>query len=309
MFANHRRQARAAQKTAEAACGAARAELARLLEPPLFPADVIRVLPDGRLEAMLAGRRQIVIAAPAVDCALLRPGHEVLLNRDQTAVIAVGEERSRTGVVATVLEVDGDHVVLQGSGDEEIVAACAPALVGVLRAGDRVLFRRESGVVLGRLPAARGQPLAPRAGPPAVGFDDIGGLDHVVREHPRHARPCTCCIPKRAPASYRLPVCRGVTLVGAAGKREDADRRGVAGDPLTSHLGGARFLDVKPGSVRGSFYGESERNIRELFAYARRTPGMVVLFFDEADTFGRRSGGAASPMQSTTECLARSSPR
>lgn len=91
---------------------------------------------------------------------------------------------------------------------------------------------------------------------------------------------------------YGLRLMRGLTLVGPPGTGKSMLAAATA-----HYLAGARsdtrFLDVKPGALRGMYYGETEARIRELFATARRAPGLVVIFFDELDTFGARGAGIA----------------
>jgi proteasome-associated ATPase len=48
---------------------------------------------------------------------------------------------------------------------------------------------------------------------------------------------------------------------------------------------------VPPGALRGIYYGQTEQRIRELFEVAGEAPGLVVLFFDELDTYGARGTG------------------
>lgn len=59
------------------------------------------------------------------------------------------------------------------------------------------------------------------------------------------------------------------------------------------------FLSVKGPELLGSYVGESEKNVREVFARARNiaaknTPPASVLFFDELDSLAPRRGGQSS---------------
>jgi len=287
MYAINCRRLRADVRAAREACTRAQTALAQALEPPWYPADVLAVRRDGRLEVVLGGRRQIVPVAGDLDIATVRPGDEVLLAREQNAAVARGDTASRAGQVGVVTEVAGGRAVLRGVADEELVAACAPELFERLQAGDRVLYRRESQLILERLGTHReSRWLLERT--PETTFADVGGLEQLVAElrrdldlhlgHPDVVR------------RYRLRLVKGMTLVGPPGNGKTMLARAVA-NYLARHHGGARFIAVPPGALRGMYYGETERNIRELFLAARRTPGLVVVFLDELDTFGARGVG------------------
>src|SRR5262249_5122098 len=142
MFANHKRQLRSDLRAMRQTCEEARATLARLREPPWFPADLLAVRADNRLEVVLGGRRQIVGAAPELGLGALRPGDEVLLGHELTAAIALGAPGRRCGLVGVVTAAASGSVVLTGAGGEEIAAACASDLASTLRPGDRVVYHR-----------------------------------------------------------------------------------------------------------------------------------------------------------------------
>jgi proteasome-associated ATPase len=287
LLANHRRQLRGETRAARDALARSEAVVAQLLQPPWYPADVLEVRPDRRLEVVLGGRRQVVVPAPELDLAGLRPGDEVLLSREQNAAIARSEVPTRAGVVGVVAEVVSAGVVLTGVADEEIVAACAPDLAAVLRPGERVLYRRESQVVLARL-GARVEASYVLQRPPRARFAEIGGLDGVIA---RIRRDLDLHLRRREVVDlYRLRPLGGVTLVGPPGNGKTLIA-GAIGRHLEESGVETRFLHVKAGALRGMFYGESEKRIRELFALARRAPGLVVIFFDEVDSFGLRGVG------------------
>jgi proteasome-associated ATPase len=287
MLANHRRQLRGELRATQERSSRLEAELARALEPPWYPADILHVRGDGRIEIAVAGRRQVVSVAPGLELPDLRAGDEVLLGREQNVVIARGESARRAGAVGVVDEVRGERVVLRGVGDDEIAAACAAELAAVLRPGDRVLYRRDSLIVLERLEQRTETPyLLERT--PATTFDDVGGLDSLLAT----LRNDLDVHLERPDLVHRfsLRLMRGLVLIGPPGNGKTLVARAIA-----NHLarGGhdTRFLSVKPGALRGSLYGQTEKNIRELFATARAHPGLVVIFLDEIDSFGARGAG------------------
>ena len=95
---------------------------------------------------------------------------------------------------------------------------------------------------------------------------------------------------------YQLQLMRGITLVGVPGVGKTLFAKATA-----NYLAGcgedARFIHVKPGSLRGIYYGQAESRIRELFATAKAArfrPGSTT----------RAAPGCSSVC---TEAMARSS--
>jgi proteasome-associated ATPase len=89
---------------------------------------------------------------------------------------------------------------------------------------------------------------------------------------------------------YDLTLLSGLTLVGAPGVGKTLFAKAMAN--FLAGLGlETRFMHVKPGALRGVYYGQAEARIRELFAVAKSAPGLVVIFFDELDSYGSRGGG------------------
>ena len=284
VLANLRRQLRVELDAERAARRQLEGLLGELREPPWFPADVLRVLDGGRLEVVVGGRRQIVRAAPDIDWTGLRPGAEVLLGREQNVALARGEAGARAGVVGTVIEATAGCVVVRSQGDEEIVVTCAPEIAGTLTAGDRVLYHRDSHCVLERL-AEREQSPFLLAHPPATTFVHLGGFDAVIADIRRDLdlhlfRP-------ELVDRYHLRPLTGITLVGPPGVGKTT-LTGALANHVQQVRGETRLLYVKPGALRGMYYGQAEANIRELFRVARGAPGQVIICFDEVDTFGAR---------------------
>jgi SpoVK/Ycf46/Vps4 family AAA+-type ATPase len=89
----------------------------------------------------------------------------------------------------------------------------------------------------------------------------------------------------------------GLLLYGPPGCGKTFIARAVAGEL------GARFMTVSFADVVDMYIGSSERNIREIFATARRNAPCVV-FLDEVDAIGqKRSQLRSTPMRSTVNQL------
>lgn len=84
-----------------------------------------------------------------------------------------------------------------------------------------------------------------------------------------------------------LQVPRGILLTGPPGTGKTTLARAVAGEAEVP------FFAISASEVQSKWLGESEANVRELFACARRYAPSVV-FIDEIDSIGRRRSGDAS---------------
>jgi proteasome-associated ATPase len=224
---------------------------------------------------------------PDLAAARIAPGDEVLLDAQGTTAVACMENAARTGILGTVCECEQGRVVIQGPGGEEVLAIAAPGVEGTLAVGDRVVYLADFPIVIDRLPEREASRYDLER-VPATRFEDVGGLDEIVAElrrdidmhlvHPEIAR------------RHGLAPLRGVTFVGPPGVGKTLLAKAVA-NHLCRAGRDARFLEVKPGSLRGSLYGETEGRIRDLFRRARRSPALCVIFLDELDTFGSRGEG------------------
>jgi SpoVK/Ycf46/Vps4 family AAA+-type ATPase len=126
-------------------------------------------------------------------------------------------------------------------------------------------------------------------GPPVAGsyevegvglrLADVGGMVEVKKR-----LEASVLAPMRNPELGRLygkSLRGGLLLYGPPGCGKTFIARAVAGEM------GAGFLAVSLADVLDMFVGQSERNVRELFAVARRNAPCVI-FLDEVDAIGQK---------------------
>ena len=112
-----------------------------------------------------------------------------------------------------------------------------------------------------------------------VSLADVGGMEQVKRR-----LEVAFLAPMRNPElsrMYHKSLKGGLLLYGPPGCGKTFIARAVAGEL------GARFMTVSFADVIDMYVGQSERNLSEIFATARRN-APCVLFFDEIDAIGQK---------------------
>ncbi|MEM2908662.1 MAG: AAA family ATPase [Candidatus Bilamarchaeaceae archaeon] len=87
--------------------------------------------------------------------------------------------------------------------------------------------------------------------------------------------------------AYGMKPPSGILLFGPPGTGKTALMRALARELKYN------FIEVKCSQILSQWYGESEKNIAEVFATARKT-APTILFFDEIDTIGKKRAVAAT---------------
>ena len=116
---------------------------------------------------------------------------------------------------------------------------------------------------------SRGKPLT---------FADIAGLVEVKQTLMQRV-----VYPFRHPEKlekYRISTGGGMLLYGPPGTGKTLLARAVAGEL------GLPFYVIKSSEVLGQYYGQSEKQLAELFEQARNEPNGAVVFLDEIDAIG-----------------------
>ncbi|MDR2254058.1 MAG: proteasome ATPase [Bifidobacteriaceae bacterium] len=278
----------------------ARQQVQELSQPPNTYAYFLRWNGDGSADVIQQGRRLKVGCGPEVNRAALLPGQTVALSQSMAMIGAEGFER--VGEVASVKDVlSEDRLLVQGRAEEEAVVRRAGSLKGVaLRPGDSLAVDIRSAFAFEVVARSRAEDLV-ADDVSAVSYADIGGLGAQI-DQMRDAVE----LPFRHPELYRehqLRAPKGVLLYGPPGCGKTLIAKAVARSLAGEDAAKAVFYNIKGPELLNKYVGETERQIRAIFARARekaREGGAVVVFFDEMESLFRTRGtGVSSDVETT----------
>ncbi len=272
----------------------------KVTAPPLHPAVLIDFarLPGGISAVVAQGdARRVVAISPEVNPGLLSAGVEVLLGPERNVIVGVSPRRVlSTGETATFERLTADRRMIVRSREEEVVVDVARELRGAsLKAGDSVRWSRALGFAFEKVDQA-----SDRNGfledTPAETFASIGGLDPEIAKLTRSIR-----LQRDHGATvtrYGLRPKRSVLLSGPPGTGKTLLARALANWLASiSPSGRSRFCPIKPGALSSVWFGQTESNLRSLFAAARAEGELnpevpVVIWLDEVDGIGARRGAS-----------------
>jgi len=278
-----------------------RTEIEKLTAPPSSYALFCSFNEDGTANVYVSGRKMRVSVHGSIAGKAMRKGQEVILNEALNIIEARGFD-PQGQVVRLKDRLDDIRVLVQLHHDEErVVELGEPLLEERLSVGDHLLFDARSGYVIEKIPKAEIEELVIEE-VPDIGYDDVGGLEKEVEQVTDAVE-----LPFLYPDLYvehKLNPPKGVLLYGPPGCGKTMIAKAVA-NSIAKKLKEVRsfFLHVKGPELLNKYVGESERQIREVFAKARdkaATGNPVIIFFDEMDAlFRTRGSGISSDIEST----------
>lgn len=285
---------------------ALRQEVDKLTAPPSTFAVFYSANPDGSVNVSLGGRKLRVNLHPSIPLDTLRRGQEVILNEGLNVIEARGyDPQGEIAHLKQLLE-NGRAIISLHLDDERVVELSDTLACETLSVGDHLLFEPRSGYVTEKLPKTGMDELVIEE-VPDISYEQIGGLEKEL-EQIKDAVELPFLYPELF-AEHRLSPPKGVLLYGPPGCGKTLIAKAVANSIANKlgHLKGKEvrsyFLHVKGPELLNKYVGESERQIREVFAKAKEkasTGNPVIVFFDEMDALFRTRGtGISSDIEST----------
>ena len=285
---------------------ALRKEIEKLTAPPSSYAIFGSMNADETANVFVSGRKMRVSLHPSLSQKDLRKGQEVILNEALNVIEA--REFDLQGEVVQLKHLLGDSraLVRLRHDEERVVEIADPLKQEPLSIGDHLLYEARSGYVLEKIPKSEMEELVIEEVPDAS-YDQIGGLEEEI-EQVKDAVELPFLYPDLY-AEHELSPPKGVLLYGPPGCGKTLIAKAVANSiaKKLGHLTGrdvrSYFLHIKGPELLNKYVGESERQIREVFAKAKEKASHgypVIVFFDEMDAlFRTRGSGISSDVEST----------
>ncbi len=285
---------------------ALRKEVEKLTAPPSSYATFSCLNHDDTATVSVSGRKMKVSIHPSLVGQKWQKGQEVILNEALNIIEARGFDPQ--GEVAQLkLRLEQSRALVKLRHDEErVVEIAEPLHQQQLSVGDLLLFDPRSGHVIEKLPKSEMEELVLEEVPDA-NYEQIGGLANEL-DQVKDAVELPFLYPDLY-AEHQLSPPKGILLYGPPGCGKTLIAKAVANSiaQKLQHLTGKEvrsyFLHIKGPELLNKYVGESERQVREVFAKAKEKASNgypVIVFFDEMDAlFRTRGSGISSDVEST----------
>ena len=285
---------------------ALRKEVEKLTAPPSSYAIFCSLNKDDTANVSVSGRKMRVSMHPSLTGQDFRKGQEVILNEALNIIEARGFDPQGEVVQLKLLLDDHRALVKLRHDEERVVEIAQPLQQEPLSVGDLLLFESRAGYITEKLPKSEMEELVLEEVPDA-NYEQIGGLEKELVQV-KDAVELPFLYPDLY-AEHQLSPPKGILLYGPPGCGKTLIAKAVANSiaQKLKHLTGKEvrsyFLHVKGPELLNKYVGESERQIREVFAKAKEKASNgypVIVFFDEMDALFRTRGtGISSDVEST----------
>lgn len=252
--------------------------------------------PERAVVALANNERVEVSLHPNLDRSRLCIGATIVLSEDRRVGVGV-RETLPGGELAEVEETRGEQIVVKSRNVLAVVSRAAQLNDTWVEPGDLVRVDRGLAFEKVRLTQKLKQGAVVEQAPKTT-FADIAGLDAQIQELRELIE-----LPLLHPELFRrlrIPNERGLVLDGPPGCGKTLIGEAIA-NSLANLDGGnkAAFLQIKGAEIFSKWVGESEQNVREIFAKARelsRAGKAVVVFWDEFESVARQRSASPSSM-------------
>ncbi|MEI7719532.1 MAG: AAA family ATPase [archaeon] len=268
------------------------AEIDRMKQPPFATATVVELGEKTVKVAIKPGENYEVLVDPEMKGQPVI-GRSVILSPKSHAIIGYSEFQPLAGNLAIVEEVIGKSIRASIRGETRMLVN---AVEGV-KAGDQVMLDSSDSVAVVKTDSKKTKYNLEEI--PDAPWSNVAGLDDVIANiRAELEEPFKY---KEVFAKYGRKPVKGVLLFGPPGCGKTMIARSIAYnlsqlDPDKRGVG--QFISVKGPEILDKWVGNSEANIRRIYAAARETAeetgAPVVVFIDEAESVLKKRGSGIS---------------
>ncbi len=265
--------------------------------PPWLVAGVIAV--DGRCLVAIGTSRQCVTVDSEFEGPPLQTGDVVAVTHDTNMIVERLEGYQSANRAAPVHEWHEGRLLVEIAPHQYLPLDPTPALMDAnVQPGDTVTYHDQWQIAF-EVVLRNGD--VPEESFERVAWSQIAGLDNQIDE-----LTFALGVKLRHPdltKSLKLQEISGAILAGPSGTGKTTIGKGLATWAEKEFNQRVVFRTIPPGRWRDPFYGVSEQRIVEPIRSAQRLisedkADFVILFYDEIDTLGSRSGDVTNHVDS-----------
>jgi len=223
---------------------------------------------------------------------LVKKGKRVSINPQSHAIVDATEFQNIGGEVSVVEEIDTGRLRIQSKGEPRYVAN----ILTDVKIGDEVLLDGSGSVAIERFERRKSKYALEEI--PNAPWTNIGGLESVIAQIRTEVEEPF--IHREVFEKYGRGPVKGILLYGPPGCGKTMIAKSIAHNlsKLSNGNGKGHFIQVKGPEILEKWLGNSEANVRRIYAAARDATqdshAPVVVFIDEAESVLKTRGTGIS---------------